>query len=408
MSAATRPGLLPLAAAATTVVLWASAFVGIRAVGHDLSPGALALGRMLVGALTLTAILTVVRVRRRSPGPPLPRGRLLAAVVIWGAAWFGVYNLALNAAERHLDAGTTALLVNVAPVVVAVLAGLLLGEGFPARLLAGMAVAFAGVVLIAAASSAGGADLSGVLLGLLAALVYAGAAVAQKRLLPRVDALTMTWTGAVAGAVALLPFLPSLVAALATAPPTAVAGVVYLGVFPTGVAFLTWGYALTRTTAGRLAATTYAIPPVVVGLSWALLGEVPAPAALAGGLLCLVGVAVATRSAPPRGRGSSERQTPVSLPVATLDGHGGVQGRRAVRDAGVGRRPQRDRGTAEAGARRGPAVADRIRRAVAAGLRGDRPRGPRPAGHRPARGGTHDAAVGACRDGAGGEGRGEA
>ena len=157
MSAATRPGLLPLAAAATTVVLWASAFVGIRAVGHHLSPGALALGRMLVGALTLTAILTVVRARRRSPGPPLPRGRLLAAVVIWGAAWFGVYNLALNAAERHLDAGTTALLVNVAPVVVAVLAGLLLGEGFPARLLAGMGVAFAGVALIAAASSASAA-----------------------------------------------------------------------------------------------------------------------------------------------------------------------------------------------------------------------------------------------------------
>lgn len=52
-------------------------------------------------------------------------------MAIWGAAWFGVYNLALNAAERHLDAGTTALLVNVAPVVVAVLAGLLLGEGFP-------------------------------------------------------------------------------------------------------------------------------------------------------------------------------------------------------------------------------------------------------------------------------------
>lgn len=72
MNAATRSRLLPLAAAATTVVLWASAFVAIRAIGHDLSPGALALGRMLLGALTLTAILTVVRARRRTSGPPLP------------------------------------------------------------------------------------------------------------------------------------------------------------------------------------------------------------------------------------------------------------------------------------------------------------------------------------------------
>ncbi|MBC3194549.1 DMT family transporter [Pseudonocardia sp. C8] len=277
----------------TTVVLWASAFVGIRAVGHDLSPGALALGRMLVGALTLTAIVLVVRARRG--GPRLPRGRLLGAVALWGAAWFGLYNLALNAAERHIDAGTTALLVNVAPVIVAVLAGLLLGEGFPARLLAGMAIAFTGVVLIATTTSAGGTDVSGVLLGLLAALVYAGAAVAQKRLLVRVDALTVTWIGAVAGTVALLPYLPSLLAELATAPVTAVAGTAYLGVFPTAIAFLTWGYALSRTTAGRLASATYAAPPIVVLLSWLLLGEVPALLALAGGALCLAGVAVATR-----------------------------------------------------------------------------------------------------------------
>ncbi|GAA5137693.1 DMT family transporter [Pseudonocardia adelaidensis] len=289
---------LSLAAAATTVVLWASAFVGIRGVGPEMSPGALALGRMLVGSLTLTAIVLVVRARRRGTAPALPRGRLLGAIVLWGAAWFGLYNVALNAAERHLDAGTAALLVNVAPVVVAVLAGLLLGEGFPARLLAGMAIAFAGVVLIATTTSAGGADATGVLLGLLAALVYAGAAVAQKRLLARADALTVTWVGAVAGAIALLPFLPSLLSELATASAGAAAGVVYLGVFPTAVAFLTWGYALSRTTAGRLAAATYAIPPIVVLLSWTLLGELPALLALAGGVLCLTGVAVATRRRP--------------------------------------------------------------------------------------------------------------
>jgi drug/metabolite transporter (DMT)-like permease len=284
---------LPLAAAATTVLLWASAFVGIRAVGHGLSPGALALGRMLVGSLTLTAIVLVVRARRS--GPPLPRGRLLGVVALWGASWFGLYNLALNAAERHLDAGTTSLLVNVAPVVVAVLAGLMLGEGFPLRLLTGMAVAFTGVVLIAATTSAGGTDVSGVLLGLLAALLYAGATVTQKRLLVRVDALTVTWLGALAGTVGLLPFLPTLLADLATAPAPAIAGTVYLGVFPTAIAFLTWGYALSRTTAGRLASATYAVPPIVVLLSWTLLDEIPAPLALAGGALCLAGVAIATR-----------------------------------------------------------------------------------------------------------------
>lgn len=40
-------------AAAVTVVLWASAFVAIRSAGGHFSPGALALGRLLVASLAL-------------------------------------------------------------------------------------------------------------------------------------------------------------------------------------------------------------------------------------------------------------------------------------------------------------------------------------------------------------------
>jgi drug/metabolite transporter (DMT)-like permease len=296
-----------LLAVVITVVLWASAFVGVRAAGQDYSPGALALGRMLVGTVVLTA---VVAVRARRHGwPRLPRGRVLAGVIGWGVAWFGLYNLSLNTTELHLDAGTTALLVNLAPVLVAVLAGLLLGEGFPRRLMIGIAVAFAGVALIAGTSWTGRGDLLGVLLGVASAVLYAGGATGQKRLLASVDALTITWLGAVAGTVVLLPFAPQLAAEAAAAPGGATLAIGYLGVFPTGVAFLTWGYALSRTDAGRLASTTYAVPPLVVLLSWALLGEVPAPLALIGGAVSLLGVAIATGRLRSRRR---ERPEPVA------------------------------------------------------------------------------------------------
>ncbi|MCA5892838.1 DMT family transporter [Isoptericola sp. NEAU-Y5] len=289
----TSGNALTVIAMAVTVVLWASAFVGIRAVGHDLDAGALTLGRVAVGTLALTVMLGVVHLRRGTP-VRLPRGRVLALVVVWGVAWFGGYNLALNAAEQHLDAGTTALLVNLAPMLVAVLAGFLLGEGFPRRLLVGMAVAFAGVVVIAVATSAGRFDAVGVLLGIAAAVLYAGAATLQKRLLPRLDALTMTWLGCLAGTVASLPFLPGLVSQLSVAPTSSVLGVVYLGIFPTAIAFSTWGYVLTRASAGRTAASTYAVPPLVVLMSWVLLDEVPTPIVLGGGVLALTGVAIAT------------------------------------------------------------------------------------------------------------------
>ncbi|WP_369070159.1 DMT family transporter [Kineococcus terrestris] len=308
-SPARRERALLVGAASVTVLLWASAFVGIRAAAEDFAPGPLTLARVVVGTLALALLHLALRARATRGGGPDARRRLrdaprwvLIGVVLWGVAWFGVYNVALNAAEHHVDAGTAALLVNVAPVVTAVLAGLLLGEGFPRRLLAGMAVAFLGVAVVAASTSTGRYDAVGVLLGLVAAVVYGSAATAQKRLLRHVDAPTMTLVGCAAGAVACLPFAPGLVRALAAAPTSSVLGVVYLGVFPTAVAFTTWGYVLSRTSAGRTAATTYAVPAVVVVLSWLVLRETPPALALLGGALALAGVAVATtrRSSPAR------------------------------------------------------------------------------------------------------------
>jgi drug/metabolite transporter (DMT)-like permease len=284
---ATNRFLVPLAAA-VTVVLWGSAFIGIRSAGFDYSPGALALGRILVGTLALTVIAGLAGKLQ------LPRGRTLAGVLVWGVLWFGLYNLALNTAERTLDAGTASLLVGLAPILIAVFAGISLGEGFPARLLAGIGIAFAGVAGIALATSSGASDALAVVLGLAAAVIYAGSTILQKRLLPKVDSLTMTWLGCLAGTVACLPFAPVLLDELATAPLSATLSVVYLGVFPTAIAFVTWGFALTRTTAGRLGAATYAAAPLALLMSWLLLGEVPAPVALIGGTLCLTGVLVAT------------------------------------------------------------------------------------------------------------------
>ena len=77
-------------------------------------------------------------------------------LVLCGVLWFGVYNLALNEAEQRLDAGTTAMLVNIGPLLIALLAGVLLHEGFPRQLVFGSIAAFGGVILIGLSSSEDG------------------------------------------------------------------------------------------------------------------------------------------------------------------------------------------------------------------------------------------------------------
>ena len=280
---------LPLVAAAVTMILWASSFIAIRAIAVDYSPGAMALGRLVVGAVALSVVAAV---RHSSGRLRIPRGRPLLLVVIYGVLWFGIYAVALNAAEQHLDAGTAALLVNVAPIIVAVLAGLFLAEGFPRSLVAGLIIAFAGVITITVATSAGTMDTIGVVLGLAAAVLYAVGVLVQKKALATVDAFSATWLGCLFGVVACLPFAPTLIREIGTAPTSATAGIVYLGLFPTAIAFSTWAYALSHTSAGKLSASSYLVPGLAVVMSWLILAEIPAPLALAGGALCLVGVAV--------------------------------------------------------------------------------------------------------------------
>jgi drug/metabolite transporter (DMT)-like permease len=285
-----------LLAALVTVVLWASAFVGIRAAGEDLSPGALSLGRLAVGSFLLGA-LALSRGGRWPGRPELP------LLLTCGVLWFGLYNPVLNEAEQRVDAGTAAMLVNVGPLLIALLAGFLLGEGFPRLLVVGCAVAFAGAVVIGVTTSERGVSAGwGSVLCVVAAALYAGGVIAQKPLLSRASALHITWLACLIGMVVCLPFAPQLFDELGTARSSSIAWMVYLGAFPTAVAFTTWAYALSRTTAGRMGATTYLVPPLAILLGWAMLGESPEALAFLGGALCLAGVVLARRPSLPARR----------------------------------------------------------------------------------------------------------
>jgi drug/metabolite transporter (DMT)-like permease len=283
-----------LAAALVTVVVWASAFVGIRDLVGVFSPGSIALGRLSIGVLALGIVVW------RTGWRPVGR-RDLALIVASGIAWFAIYNLALNEAERHVDAGTAAMLTNLGPIFIAIFAAVFLGESLPPRLLVGLAIAFGGALLIGFATSdaTSGAETSlvGILLCVLAALLYGMGVTFQKPALRNVSPLQVTWIACLTGWLICLVFTPTLVAELQTAGPTGMGWLVYLGLFPTSIGFLTWTFALSRTAAGRLGATTYLVPPVAIVISLVLLGEVPPALAIVGGAACIVGVIV-TRSSP--------------------------------------------------------------------------------------------------------------
>lgn len=278
-----------LAAIVTTVVAWASAFVSIRSAGHEYTAGALALGRILVATIAVMALLLV---RREG----VPDRRAWPGILIGGLLWFGLYMVVLNWAEQRVDAGTAAMVIGVSPVLIALLSARLLQEGLPRPLVVGMAVAFAGTVLVGYSQSGGGsAPILGVLACVVAAIAYAVGVVAQKPALRYASALQVTAFSCLVATLACLPFSGQLVDGIRNGSAGATANMIYLGLIPSALAFTTWSYALARTTAGKMGATIYAVPAIVVAMSWLLLGEVPGWLTVLGGALCLAGVAVSRR-----------------------------------------------------------------------------------------------------------------
>src|SRR4051794_7090443 len=284
---------MPMAAMAVTLVLWASAFVAIRHLGHDVTPGALSLGRLLVAGIALSVLLARGRRSR------MTRNEVLL-LVLCGVTWFGVYNIALNDSERRIDAATAAMLVQVGPIVVALLAALFLGERLTGWLLVGIGVAFAGVVVIGSAMRGeGGSNLSGVLLALLAAVTYAIGVVSQKVLLRRLSGLEVVCYACWIGVVVCLPWSGDLVDLVRHGDRAGLGWIGYLGLFPTALAFSLWAFALRYTDAGKQAITTFLVPLITAVMAWLVLDEAPPALAFAGGALCVAGVLVTRRKPRP-------------------------------------------------------------------------------------------------------------
>jgi drug/metabolite transporter (DMT)-like permease len=266
-----------------TILLWASAFAGIRAGLSSYSPESLALLRYLTAAAALALYALLTR-------QPLPARRDLPWIALIGFFGFALYNVALNAGELKISAGTASLIVASAPIYVALLASLFFGERLQTSGWIGIALSFIGAAVISVEPGQGLQLSSYALLVLAAAVSQAIYSVIQKPILKRYRPIQLTSYAIWAGTAMLLFFLPGLIRDLPSARPDATLAVLYMGIFPGAIGYVSWSYVLSRLPASRAGSFLFLVPVAAILIAWIWLGEVPAFKAVAGGMLILVGV----------------------------------------------------------------------------------------------------------------------
>ncbi len=269
---------------AVAMLTWSSAYAAIAyGLGGGFTPGEVAFARLF-----LASICFVVWIRlRRLPLPPPAAWPPLLALGMIGLA---VYHLCLNYAETRIASGTAAIIIALAPAATATASALWLRERLTARAITGLMVALAGVVLVVLTS---GQTVSFqpkaalVLVSVLAAAVYF---TAQKPFSARYGAEAVTAVTILGGALGTLPFGLGLPHALGAAPLSRTAALLWLGVAPTFLGYLTWNMALHRASVSKVSSFIYSSTPIALLISWVWLGERPDWTTLVGGAIVVGGV----------------------------------------------------------------------------------------------------------------------
>ena len=211
------------------------------------------------------------------------------------AVTLGCHWLALFAAYKRAPAGTVILIVYLAPIGVAALAPRLLGERLGRRTIGALAAAVAGFALLAAPTvhSAGAA---GLILSLIAAVLFVALILLSKSLAPVYGGLRLAFMELAGAGLVLVP-----VALVTTwpAPTAAWLWVVVLGVVHTALGITLYLSVLAEIPATDVGILGYLEPVVVVLAAWLWLGQRPALATVAGGLLVVAaGVSIAISASP--------------------------------------------------------------------------------------------------------------
>lgn len=276
------------------VLIWATGFVVAKFAAPYAEPLSFLLLRY-AGVIALMLVLALVARAR------WPRGIAVLHIAVAGVGiQAGYLGGVWTAVAAGMPAGVAALVVNLQPVLTAVFAGLL-GARVGRIQVLGLVLGFLGVVLVVA-NKITGVGVTGLTLGLTttALLSITAGTLYQKRFCPEFDLRTGQVVQFGASILVTLPFVLAFESFRVEWTPQLIGALAWSVLVLTGGGISLLFLMLRRGAAAQVTSYFYLVPGITALMALAMFGETLGPIAIAGMVVAVLGVALATRTTPTR------------------------------------------------------------------------------------------------------------
>ena len=271
--------------AGITILFWSLAFVLTRLLLQTFSAFSLGFLRYAVASCALVVIVLTAKI-----APPNMAD--LKWFLLSGFFGFFLYMITFNKGIETVTAATSSVVIATAPVITALLAGLIYKEKLSAIQWTATAVEFSGVALLTLMNQVFSLN-SGLVWLLLAALSLGIYNLLQRKLTKSYSGLQAATYSIFSGTIMLAVFLPAAVSEVHAVPPIQLLYIVILGIFSSAIAYVTWAQALKKATRTSSVSNYMFITPFLTTLlGFVLTHERPDGSTIAGSLVILTGVLI--------------------------------------------------------------------------------------------------------------------
>ena len=274
------------------LILWSSSFVAIKFAYTTYPPLTLAVARFVVATLIL-GLLTL-----------LPKNRVklekkdIFTVAVCGLTGIMLYAVLQNIAMQWTSASSATLIIASYPIITLLMESLIYKKKLSAVKIIAVLIAIVGVVILAyvKAETRLEGELLGILLLVLAGVVWAIYNFMTKKVVNRYPPITLLFYSTLFGTIFLLPLAllergqwqqPTL---------TSFSCMMFLGVFCSVIAYLLYNRGLKTMAASTVTSMLNLVPIFGVFFSWLLLGEQVTLRKFVGGAIVIFGVMLSVRN----------------------------------------------------------------------------------------------------------------